>query len=82
VQARRPAGGTLWIEAGVEAQVTHYRDGANEVTTMRGGIFSTPPGSPAWLAKATTFRARLPEYGVAWQFEGRSAIQATFRFTA
>jgi hypothetical protein len=39
--------GTLWIEAGVEARVIPYRDGANDVTTLHGGIFSAPPGSPA-----------------------------------
>jgi hypothetical protein len=46
------------------------------VTTLHNSIFSTVPGSPAWVAKATRHRVNLPQYGMTWEYQGRNAIQA------
>jgi hypothetical protein len=53
-----------------------YRGPDGGVTTLRDSIFSTVPGSPAWVSKATVNRVNLPMLGLEWQFEGRNAIQA------
>jgi hypothetical protein len=49
------------------------------VTTLRDSIFSTVPGSPAWVSKASRNRVSLPRYGMSWEYEGRNAIQADWR---
>jgi hypothetical protein len=49
------------------------------VTTLRNSIFSTVPGSPAWVSKAARNRVNLPQYGMSWQYEGRNAIQAEWK---
>ena len=45
-------------------------------TTLRDSIFSTVPGSPAYVGKASRYAVDLPEHGMQWVYEGRNAIQA------
>ena len=56
-----------------------YRSPTGDVTTLRDSIFSTVPGSPAWVSKASRNRVNLPQYGMSWEYEGRNAIQADWR---
>ena len=48
-------------------------------TTLRDSLFSTVPGSPAYVAVADNARRHLPQYGMEWSLEGRNAIQADYR---
>jgi hypothetical protein len=68
--------GTLRIPGIVEAEMEPYRGPDGGVTTLRDSIFSTVPGSPAWVSKATRNRVNLPQYGMSWEHEGSNAIQA------
>ena len=56
-----------------------YRSGDGTITTLRDSIFSTVPGSPAYVSKSAINRVNLPQYGMVWEFEGRNAIQADYR---
>jgi hypothetical protein len=71
--------GTLHIPGILEAEIEPYRGPDGSVTTLRDSIFSTVPGSPAWVSKAGRNRVNLPQYGMRWEFEGRNAIQADWR---
>jgi hypothetical protein len=71
--------GTLTIPGKVEAVMEPYRGPDGAVTTLRDSIFSTVPGSPAWISKASLHRVTLPDYGMEWEFEGRNAIQSDWR---
>jgi hypothetical protein len=71
--------GALRIPGIVEAEMTPYRGPDGSVTTLQNSVFSTVPGSPAWVAKATVHRVDLPQYGMSWEYEGRNAIQAEWR---
>jgi hypothetical protein len=71
--------GMLRIPGIVEAQMEPYRGPDGSVTTLRESIFSTVPGSPAWVSKASQNRVHLPQYGMRWEYEGRNAIQADWR---
>ena len=68
--------GTLHIPGIIEAEMEPYRGPDGSVTTLHNSIFSTVPGSPAWVSKATRNRVNLPQYGMTWEYEGRNAIQA------
>lgn len=72
--------GSLRIGDVVSGEMEPYRspDGKS-VTTLRDSLFSTVPGSPAYVAKASHNRANLPEYNLVWSFEGRNAIQSDWR---
>jgi hypothetical protein len=71
--------GTLRIPGVVEAEMEPYRGPDGTVTTLRESIFSTVPGSPAWIAKAGRNRVHLPQYGMRWEYEGSNAIQADWK---
>jgi hypothetical protein len=70
---------TLAIPGIVEAEMEPYRSPQGRVTTLRDSIFSSVPGSPAWVSKATRHRVSLPQYGMSWEYEGRNAIQAEWK---
>jgi hypothetical protein len=71
--------GTLTIPGKVETVMDPYRGPNGSVTTLRDSVFSTVPGSPAWISKASVHRVMLPEYGMEWEFEGRNAIQSEWK---
>jgi hypothetical protein len=73
--------GTLRIGRQVEAEMAPYTDARGTPTTITNTIFSTIPGSPAYVAKATHHRVNIPEYGMQWTFENRNAIQGSFHLT-
>ena len=58
-----------------------YRGGDGSTTTLRDTVFSTVPGSPAYVSKASSHTVNLPQYGMVWSFEGRNAIQSDYRIT-
>lgn len=74
--------GTLKVGQCVEAEMVPYVDANGNQTTLSNTIFSTIPGSPAYVAKATYHRVNIPEHGMQWSFENRNAIQGSFRFAA
>ena len=74
--------GTLSVGEIVEAEMAPYTDANGRPTTIHDTVFSTIPGSPAYLAKASHHRVNIPEYGMIWEFSGRNAIQGDFHFEA
>ena len=71
--------GHLRIEGVLEAEMAPFRSADGTITTLRDSVFSTVPGSPAWVGKATYNRVTLPKFGYEWSFEGRNAVQAEYR---
>lgn len=71
--------GTLQIPGILEAELAPYRSADGSVTTLRDSLFSTVPGSPAYVSKASKHRVTLPKYGWDWEYEGRNAIQADYK---
>ena len=73
--------GTLVVEGVVGAEMGPYSGPDGTTTTLRDSIFSTVPGSPAYVGKASRYAVDLPEHGMQWEYEGRNAIQADYRMT-
>ena len=73
--------GTLRIGDVVEAEMHPYLGPDGATTTLRDSLFSTVPGSPAYVGKADRQRIDLPEYGLQWTAEGRNAIQSDWKMT-
>jgi hypothetical protein len=80
VHETRQGRGVLRIGDVVSGEMLPYTapDGST-ITTLRDSIFSTVPGSPAYVAKADHLRAELPEYDLAWSYEGSNAIQSDWK---
>jgi hypothetical protein len=74
--------GTLRIGQVVSAEMEPFRspDGQT-ITTRRDSLFSTVPGSPAYVARAHHHSVNLPQHGMVWSFEGRNAIQSDYHIT-
>lgn len=72
--------GSLRVGEILASEMAPYTDAQGHPTTIHDTIFSTIPGSPAYVAKASTHRVTLPEHGMVWEFSGRNAIQGTFHF--
>ena len=70
--------GTLRVGNVVSAEMEPFRGPDGTITTLRDSTFSTVPGSPAWVAKASSHTVDLPQYGMTWSFEGRNAIQSEY----
>jgi hypothetical protein len=71
--------GVLRVGETVETEMTPYRGPDGSITTLQNSVFSTVPGSPAWIAKASINRVELPQYGMTWEYAGRNAIQSDWQ---
>lgn len=72
--------GTLRIGNTTEAVMEPYRGPSGKPTTLVDSIFSTIPGSPAYVAKASTFRMKNDAVGVDVNLHDHNAIQGVFAF--
>ncbi|MDE2572379.1 MAG: DUF1326 domain-containing protein [bacterium] len=73
--------GALRVGEMISAELEPYRAADGSITTLRDTIFSTVPGSPAYVAKARHHRVNVPEFGMVWSFENRNAIQSDYKIT-
>lgn len=71
--------GTVKIDGVLDTEMAAFRGADGTVTTLRDSIFSTVPGSPAWVGKASKLVVTLPKYGMEWSYEGKNAIQAEYK---
>ncbi|MBV8532150.1 MAG: DUF1326 domain-containing protein [Candidatus Eremiobacteraeota bacterium] len=74
--------GTLAVGDKVRATMAPYRSAYGAITTLRDTIFSTIPGAPAYVAKASEHVVNIPEHGMVWTFKDRNAIQGDFLLEA
>ena len=65
-----------------EAEMEPYLGPTGEPTRLVESIFSTIPGSPAYVAKASRFRMEEPEIGISLDLKGHNAIQGHFSMTS
>jgi len=75
--------GRLRIGTVAEATMAPYKSRAGNVTTLNESVFSTIPGSPAYVSKASRYRRQSRKYGLRdVDLQNRNAIQGSFRFVA
>jgi hypothetical protein len=74
--------GTLLIGQRVQAELVPLTGPTGEATTLHESVFSTIPGSPAYVGKAEHYRSQIPALGHDVNLQNHNAIQGTFRFTA
>ena len=79
--------GSLRIGSGmtpvVEADMASYMGATEKPTTLQETVFSTIPGSPAYVSKAAKYRRNSSNYGLKdIDIENNNAIQGHFKFEA
>ncbi len=74
--------GRLTIGRVAEAELEPFRGATGEPTTLHDTVFTTIPGSPAYVGKASKFRAEVPALDLRILLAGHNAVQGSFRFEA
>ena len=74
--------GMLSVGADIHAKMEPYLGPHGEPTKLVETIFSTIPGSPAYVSKASRYRARNAKLGYDLDIQGHNAIQGHFSFQA
>ena len=72
--------GTLKLGDVAHAELEPYRSATGEVTTLTNTVFSTVPGAPAYVGKASKFRLKSAPLDIDLEIEGFNAIQSDFLF--
>ena len=73
--------GSLRVGSLVEAEMEPYRGPTGQVTTLNESVFTTIPGAPAWVSKASTYKRSVSQFGLKdLNISGQNAIQGAFRF--
>jgi hypothetical protein len=72
--------GTFKVGDVTFAQLAPFLGPSGKPTTLQESIFSTVPGSPAFVGKATKFRQKSPELGHDIDIKDHNAILSDFRF--
>lgn len=72
--------GRLRIGSVVEADLEPFKGAGDRPTTLTDTVFTTIPGSSAYVGKAPKYKAKAPELGINIDLQGHNAIQGTFRF--
>ena len=70
--------GVLIVGDFVSSEMAPYM-GTDGLPSPPSSIFSTVPGSPAYVAKAAHKTVNLPQYSMVWSLEGRNAIQGDWK---
>jgi len=72
--------GTLKIGDVGYAAMENYKNASGATTTLSDTIFSTVPGAPVFVGKATTYKAKNEAVGVNQDSSGQNALQSVFVF--
>jgi hypothetical protein len=72
--------GTLTVGDVSHAELEPYRGPDGATTTLANTIFSTVPGAPVFVGRATRYRSRHAALGHDLDLSGHNALQSTFVF--
>ena len=72
--------GTLKVGAAIEASLEPFKGATGKETALHDSIFTTIPGSPAYVGKASKYRAKAPGFDVS--MENHNAVSGSFRFAS
>jgi hypothetical protein len=71
--------GTLKVGDKIDCAMHPYKGPDGSTTTLNNSIFSTVPGSPAYVSKADSQKVEIPEHGYQWAYENKNAIQSDWK---
>jgi len=70
--------GTLTVGQAINASLAPFRGATGQPTAMHDTIFTTIPGSPAYVGKAASYTANAPGFNI--NLQGHNAVSGSFRF--
>jgi hypothetical protein len=72
--------GTIKFGDSASAELEPYKGATGQETTLHDTVFTTIPGSPAYVGKADHYKVDLEQYGFKIDLQGHNAVQGSFRF--
>jgi hypothetical protein len=72
--------GRLRIGEEVAADLAPFRGPGDKPTALIDSIFTTIPGSPAYVGKASLYKVASPALDIHLNLQGHNAVQGSFRF--
>jgi hypothetical protein len=72
--------GIITIGNVMQAELESLTGATGQATTLHDTIFTTIPGSPAFVGKATNYQSSAPTHGHGVNLKGSNAVQGSFRF--
>lgn len=72
--------GTLKVGDVIGASLEPFHGATGQPTAMTDTVFTTIPGSPAYVGKASSYTAKAPGFDV--NLKGHNAVSGSFRFVA
>lgn len=72
--------GMLEIGPYVSAKLQPFKGAGERATTLSDTVFTTIPGSPAYVGKADLYKAKEPRLDLSVDLKGHNAVQGSFRF--
>lgn len=74
--------GSLRVGQAIEADMVPFTGASGNPTVIQDTVFlPSPPGTPAYIGKAPTYRVNVPEHGFSIDLQGHNAVQTRFDFT-
>ena len=70
------------IAAKKEGLLEPYKNATGATTTLADTVFSTVPGAPVFVGKASSYRSKNAKLGIDLDIKGHNALQSTFVFDA
>jgi len=72
--------GSVKIGDAAEAELVAYKGASGKESALYDTIFSTVPGAPAYVGKASNYRANVPALNININLQDHNAISGPFRF--
>lgn len=72
--------GHLTMGNAVEARMEPFKGPGSHATKLVDAVFSTIPGSPAYVGKSSIYRAKATVLGIDVEISGHNSVQGHFRF--
>ncbi len=72
--------GTVKIGDVASAEIVAYKGATGKDSALYDTVFSTIPGSPAYVGKASTYRANIPALNIDVNLKDHNAVSGPFHF--
>jgi len=72
--------GTLKVGKAITAELAPFQGATGKQTALHDTVFTTIPGSPAYVGKASLYQVNAPQFDI--DMRGHNAVSGSFRFQA
>ena len=72
--------GSVKIGDAAEAEIVAYKGATGKESALYDTIFTTVPGAPAYVGKATTYKANVPSLNININLTDHNAVSGPFHF--